>query len=132
MIMSRPTKLTPERAEKIYAMIRQGCTRDVAARFVGIDDSTLYRWASRGEKPNAPRIYREFFEGLKKADAEAEARAIEAIMQAAETDWRAAAWWLERTRPHKYGRRTEVTHEPSQELERLIDAMMQAAKNTLQ
>ena len=130
--MPRPSKLTPERAEKIYAMIRQGCTREVAARYAGIDDSTLYRCASRGEKPNAPRIYREFFEGLEKADAEAEARAIEAIMQAAETDWRAAAWWLERTRPHKYGRRAEVTHEPSRELERLVDAMMQAAKNTLQ
>lgn len=132
--MPRPTKLTLERAEKIYAMIRQGCTREVAARCAGIDDSTLYRWASRGEKPNAPRIYREFFEGLEKADAEAEARAIEVIMQAAETDWRAAAWWLERTRPHKYGRRlaTAPTNETSSELERLIEAMTQAAKNVLQ
>lgn len=50
--------------------------------------------------------YVEFVEALKKADAEREFLILGQIAKAADDDWRAGAWLLERTEPGRYARRT--------------------------
>jgi hypothetical protein len=43
--------------------------------------------------------------GPQATDALSEARAVVLILRAAQTDWRASAWWLERRWPERWGRR---------------------------
>jgi len=38
-------------------------------------------------------------------DALSEARAVVLILRAAQTDWRASAWWLERRHPERWALR---------------------------
>jgi hypothetical protein len=59
----------------------------------------------KGEKP-----YRQFADAVDQAMAESEARDLAVILKAAEKNWTAAAWRLERRFPDRYGRndRTKV------------------------
>jgi len=84
-----PSKLTPERGEKIIALIRAGNYKETAAACCGIDQSTLYRWVENGEKagdgekdPN--KDYREFYKAVKEAEAYAEAAHLSIIAKAAQ------------------------------------------------
>ena len=120
----RPPKvLDADRVNRLVAALRMGAYMDAAARHAGIGESTLYRWLDRG-RAEATRVedgadpsddetpYRELWESVEKARAEAEVRHVGIIATAAQNGtWQAAAWWLERTRPQKFGRRlaTEVS-----------------------
>ena len=55
------------------------------------------------KRPSTPE-FAEFAEALTRARACAERREVELIVKHAETDWRAAAWMLERRNPARYGR----------------------------
>lgn len=117
---ARPKLLDPDRQKNLIAAIRAGATHEAAAAHAGIGSTTFYRWMDRGrtederilngEKPlpeEAP--YREIWESVQKAQADAEIRNIAVIQNAASTGtWQAAAWWLERRMPSKYARRVEV------------------------
>lgn len=104
----RPTDLTPERRDKIVQVIRTGSYQQIAAAAAGISTTTFYRWMERGADPNEtdPR-YAEFRDAVETAKAEAEAALVATIRAAAPTNWQAAAWILERTRPDRYTRRVE-------------------------
>ena len=97
--IGRPSKFTPERRARVLEAITGGATRTAAALHAGIDERTLYRWMDR---------YVSFASDLTRAEADAELRCTALIQRAAEIDWRAAAWWLERRRPDEYGRRERV------------------------
>lgn len=105
----RPSKLTPERQERIVELIRAGNYMEIAAQAAGIDVSTLYRWLQRGEKARSGP-YRQFRDAVMRARVEAEARAVVVVQKAALTDWRAASWWLERAFPDRWGRRQKLEH----------------------
>ena len=124
--MGRRSKLTPEVQEKICNYVRQGLTYEIAARAAGISESTFYRWRERGEKARRGK-YREFWEALKKAEAEAEQVLVQRILDASNDTWQAAAWILERRHPERWARKDRVKHETdfgdalAQVLERLAD-----------
>lgn len=121
----RPTKLTPQVQAKIVQAIVGGNDITVAAAYAGIGESTFYAWLERGRKerarlaasPNArPRAketpFVEFLASIEKAQADAETRNVALIAKAAQDGtWTAAAWWLERKYPERWGRkeRHEVT-----------------------
>lgn len=121
----RPTDLTSQVQAKIVQAIVGGNDNKVAAAYAGIGESTFYAWLERGRKerarlaasPNArPRAketpFVEFLASIEKAQADAEARNVALIAKAAaEGTWTAAAWWLERKHPDRWGRkeRHEVT-----------------------
>ena len=109
--MARPTKLTQEVQDRIMQAVQAGNYLDTAANFAGIDGSTMRRWVQKGEAPNAPEPYRSFCTALKSARAAAEVRSVALIQQAATGGtWQAAAWYLERSYPERWGRtRVEVT-----------------------
>jgi transposase-like protein len=106
------TKLTPEVQKKIVEAITLGNYTEVAAQYAGIDPTTFYRWLEKGKQDDADPVYKDFVEAVNNAKATAEVRAVVLINRAAnEGVWQAAAWFLERTRPKRYGRfdRNEVS-----------------------
>jgi hypothetical protein len=100
-----PLKLTGERARRICDAIRAGIRPEIAAAYCGVSARTFYRWMERGRAADADPVFVEFVEDVEHALAEWEARDILVIGEAAKTDWRAAAWRLERRLPKVYGRR---------------------------
>ncbi len=108
MRRGRPDKLTPEVQAKIVAAIVAGNFRDVAARCAGIGVRTLRTWLARGKAGD--KKYRDFRHALMEAEGAAEINALALVRGAAEKDWRAAAWFLERKFPRRWGRRNRVEH----------------------
>lgn len=124
MAGGRPTKLNFDTHNKIITAIRAGNYIETAAAYAGINKSTLYDWLKRGEREKQrvaknPRYkirksekpYVEFSNAVEKALAEAEIRDVAIIAKAAEEQWQAAAWRLERKFPDRWGRRVlDVEH----------------------
>jgi transposase len=103
--LGRPAKLTPELQNKICDAIRAGNYLETAAAFAGIGKSTFYDWLRRGQRVSKG-IYHDFSEAVEKALADSEARDVALIAKAAaDGQWQAAAWRLERKFPDRWGRR---------------------------
>ncbi len=98
---------TPEMIEKITNLIRAGNYREVAAASVGISKSTFFEWLSRGARGEEP--YTVLAAEVEKADAQSEMRDVVLIGKAAEMQWQAAAWRLERKNPKRWGRKDGLT-----------------------
>ncbi len=133
----RPSKCTPELTGQLVAHIRAGSYLSQAAQACGVHSDTLRSWINRGEAEwqrlnkiygddpdedtilqNQPleseRIFLELFGVLKRAEAEAEVRYVGIIFQASSVkaefkgQWTAAAWWLERHHPERWGRKERI------------------------
>lgn len=115
--MARPSKLTPRLRERIALAVSSGASYRAAAASAGVAESTLHLWLARGraEQGAARRARGEaryvlLVEAVEQASARAEVRAAALFSRAAENDWRAAAWFLERRDPQTFGRRLSVEH----------------------
>ena len=117
----RRTKLTPEVQEKVVSAIRAGNYANVAAEYAGIGERTFYRWLQRGQAAKRG-IYRQFWQAVKKAEREAEVRAVAIIQKHMEDNWQAAMTYLERKFPDRWGRRDRlrVDLNPKEALEELL------------
>ena len=93
--MARPTKLTPDRKDRIVKAMGAGNYLEAAARSAGVHPSTVYRWLERAEQ-EAEGLYRDFAEDVRRAEAEAEVHAVAIVRRAMSGDWRAALAYLER------------------------------------
>lgn len=93
--MGRPSKRTPALERKICQLIAKGNTRAASARSCGISESTLQQWIA---------TFPEFLERIKKADADAEIAMVAQIKRSSRRSWFAAAWWLERRHPNRWGK----------------------------
>lgn len=110
----RTTKLTPEVQERIIQALTAGNYQEVAAQYAGINPSTYYKWLHEAREENASEELKEFLEAVEKARAQAEVRSVALIQNAANGGtWQAAAWWLERSKPTKWGRQAKITQEIS-------------------
>lgn len=105
--MARPTKLDPERQERIVDAIRAGSYAEPACRAAGIAESTFYRWLQRGEAEGRG-IYAEFARAVRRAEAEAELNAVDVVQAHMPSDWRAAIAFLERRYPARWRRQTSA------------------------
>ena len=122
--MARPTKLTKEVQEKIVTAIGAGNYQDTAAAYAGISSTTFFRWMAEAQNPGAGKELREFRAAVEKARADAEARNVALIQNAAQNGtWQAAAWFLERSHPTKWGRinRTEISGPDGGPIETKVD-----------
>ena len=106
--MGRPTKLTPDVQEFIVDGINAGLTFGLTCARAGVNPATFYRWLEKGETAKSG-VYSEFCDTVSRAKADSALRLVSQITLQAPTDWRAAAFMLERRFPDDYGRRTEVT-----------------------
>jgi transposase-like protein len=130
--MGRPTKLTADLKERLIGALRSGAPNETAAGFAGIAESTFYAWLARAQEdlkanPEIATDYTEFQEAVEKAQAEAELEKLLIINAAAKGkpttegapgtagQWQAAAWFLERRHPERYGRRIVTIPDPDPE-----------------
>ena len=103
----RRSRLTPEVQEKIVSAIRAGNYANVAAEYGGICAATFYRWLQKGEAAKSGQ-FREFCDAVKKAEREAEVRAVAQIQKHMDRNWKAAMTYLERKHPDRWGRRDHL------------------------
>ncbi len=111
----RQSKLTPERQERIVALIAAGNYGVTACRAAGIAYQTYLNWLERGrQETEGP--YVNFLAAITRAEADAEQRLVEQIAAAVPTDWRAGAHLLERRYPDRWGRKERVEHSGRMEM----------------
>ena len=103
--MGRPDLLDSDKAAALITHLSIGNNIETACELANIGTTTYFRWMQIGAEEDAPERYREFRERSTRARAEAEARNVVIVQQAARTDWRAAAWYLERSKPDRWRRR---------------------------
>jgi hypothetical protein len=117
----RPHGLTPAIFAAVVGSIQVGGYAVRAAEAAGIGESTYYLWITRGEaeaqwvadghRPHAAeRVFLEFLESIKRADAEAELYAVAVVQGAMSESWQAAMTYLERRHPDRWSRREQREH----------------------
>ncbi len=92
----RPRVLCETKQREICLLVATGCTIEASARHVGCTPLTIRRETRRNPQ---------FSEQLRRSRASAEITPIQTMRQAAASEWRAAAWLLERTQPDRYAKR---------------------------
>jgi hypothetical protein len=107
--LGRPTKLTPEIGNRLGKLVAVGIPLSVACQVEGITKKTLRNW--RKKAADGEQDYIACIVELDKALAKAEVAITMNVVKAAQVDWRAGAWWLERRRPERYGAKQTVTIE---------------------
>ncbi len=100
-------KFTQEVAGKILGALRAGNFLETAAAYAGIDSDTIRRWAKAGARGKDAELA-SFAREIDQARAAAEVRDVAIIAKAAESEWTAAAWRLERRAPERWGRRDRM------------------------
>lgn len=103
---------------KIMEALQAGSYTDAAVAFAGVSRTQFYQWMAIGNDirdrlivtpdyeptPHEQQCL-ELLDAVEQSRASAEVAAIGVIRRAArEGAWQAAAWWLERTQPSKWGR----------------------------
>ncbi len=94
----RKPVLDEYKRREILAIVGVGCSRTVAAKYVGCAVSTIQSTADRDP---------DFAQALSQKEYASEIGYMENIRNAGRSEryWRAAAWALERLNPDKYGKR---------------------------
>ena len=105
----RPTKLTPKLQDEIVDLLKAGNYIETACVVVGINKTTFYQWLKRGKSSTRSTKYTIFRDVVTKALAFAEARLVALITRAAEKNWSAAVWMLERRYHERWGKQNVKT-----------------------
>lgn len=111
----RERLLTQDLQDEIVRQLSSGAFYDEVAKAVGIGKSTFYAWLNRGrtaaDKAAAGRMlephevtYMGFAQAVEQARGISTVHAHATIRSAMARNWQAAAWYLERTNPARYGR----------------------------
>lgn len=90
----RPNELTKKIQDCVCAWLRAGNTQRAAAAAAGISFDTLKRWRRLGKAGDDDYI--DFFTQTELAAASCESDLVRIIREAADKDWKAAGWMLER------------------------------------
>lgn len=93
-------KKSAQLLDEILQTIRDGQPITRAARLCGVNPDSVHRW--RQEDPD-------FDEAVEEAIEFQIAVLTRKVDQASDTDWKAAAWRLERLRPDEFGAKREVS-----------------------
>lgn len=117
------TLLTHDLINRICGTLSEGVFVVTACEIHGLAESTYYKWLADAREyddqdesdwelltvdDNLKRqLLMEFSESVQKAQAQAELVAIRVIN--ADPSWQSSAWYLERSRPHRWGRRTQLS-----------------------
>jgi hypothetical protein len=102
--MPHITELTPEVQDTLLRLAGKGLSYRMMADAVGVSVGMLSSWRRLGEDP-ANEYYYHFIVALKKCRAIGLESRMDSIIEAAPTDWRAAAWYLERVAHETFGPR---------------------------
>lgn len=94
----RPRTLDEAKRREVSAFVAAGASLRQAAEYVGCSVDTIKREQKRNE---------EFDQEMRRANARAQLAPLQAMRQAVQSHWRAAAWMLERSDPQHFGRQKE-------------------------
>ncbi len=94
--MTKPTLLDDGKRREISALLTAGYSFTAAAKYVDCSRRTINREIERNP---------EFAERVRRASIVGQMDALTTVRQAARSDWRAAAWYLERTNPQRFAKR---------------------------
>lgn len=124
----RPTVFSDEIAETILTYINAGAYIETAAAAAGVEKKTFYLWLKKGKKydkgedtSEEGRKLSQFLHAVKVALARAELRDLMLIGKAAQTNWTAAAWRLERKFPDRWGRKDRLDLNTSPQIKKTIE-----------
>lgn len=117
----RPSKISPEIHTKIVGLLKAGNYLETASAVAGIDPKNLRAWIRKGARGIEP--YRQFAEDVDQAMAESEGAALAMLRAHGRKDWRALAWWLERTRPAQYGQTVAVAASVERQLDDVVERL---------
>lgn len=106
----RKSKLTKELIKEAEKLIKLGNFARNVCKYLNIDESTWYRWLREGKNSSENSLKYQFYHTIKKAEAIVEIRHLNIIQNAAKKNWHAAAWFLERRYPDKWGKKRRVEH----------------------
>lgn len=115
----RKTKLTPELIKNAEKLLKGGNYVNTVCEFLGIAERTWYNWYNEGEKGEQEgknNIKVQFFQSVRKCEAEAEIRLLTDLQKIAESkeDPKPIMWMLERKYPDRWGKqRLEIEHSGS-------------------
>lgn len=107
----RETKLNKEMIAEIANYIELGFTAKDTCEAVGISQETFFRWKKQGKRDKENGIkseFYEFYESIKKGKHKIKQLMLSKIVQAADENWNAAAWWVERNFPEDYSLKPEL------------------------
>jgi hypothetical protein len=103
-----PTRLVPEVAEKIVALLARGNYMETAAAAAGISRTAAYDWLRRGARAKRG-IYFDFARAVEKAQADAEVLDLARLEKLSlKGDFRAITWRLERRNARRWGPQVQV------------------------
>lgn len=109
--IGRPHKFTRETVDALLEGVRAGLPFHLAAEAAGISESTFHAWQSGMFPRGADKSLKaEFSEALTHARGFSALKHMELLNAHAITEWKAAAWILERRFPQEFGvKRVELT-----------------------
>lgn len=99
----------PNVRDVLLEALADRCTIADACAIAGVAERTYHAWRERAEAGEAD--FAAFFAAVGRARAEARREAIRRIRLAGDDDWRADAWYLERSCPAEWGRTTKLQAE---------------------
>lgn len=115
----RPRVLDETKRREICALMTAGYDLSGAAQYVGCSSWTIRREIERNE---------DFAESLRRASLAAELEPLKFIRHSARSNWRAAAWYLERYNPQRYAKRNPVLVDPH-DIAELMEVIRQVVFN---
>jgi hypothetical protein len=112
----RTIGLTPEVHEKVREALDAGAYQRDAATFAGVSVRTFYAWLQRGREAaealergepveSVDRDLAAFLHMVEGSRVRVAVDLLTVVQDAARKDWRAAAWFLERSYPEQWGKR---------------------------
>lgn len=107
----RPTAFSKARGQKIVEAIRKGALLEIACAFAGVTRQTLYRWLKKGEEDigiGKRTVLAKWKAEVDAATAECEVSMTGIVAKAALSDWKAAAFVLERRFPERWSRHQTI------------------------
>lgn len=110
--MARPCELTDDLSIEIARHLIEGLSIADACALSGISERSYHNWIARGEDGEEPFV--QFVLLTRAARAEGRQKHVRTIGNASSSgDWKAAAFFLERSDPANWGRKDELKAEHS-------------------
>ena len=101
----RPSKLTKQVEADLTLLLAEGMPVKLAAAATEVSARSVRRWLAKGDLRERVAEVRaaERSRDVASDKATSEARLVVLLLRAAQSDWRASAWWLERRYPERWG-----------------------------
>ena len=93
--------------DDIIKLVKSGASFKDACEYLGIHESTLYRWKQEGRTASRGK-YKEFFDRIVRAEAESKIRKIGVVEKACIDDPKLALELLARKYPKEWGRKQQI------------------------